>query len=129
LDYPGLKCSDCREAYGEGELADAEGRLIYDGGCPAELFRCGNCPYTLYGEVDDTSQIAQTIWNLVCEPLVPDQPPPFDFLFRLMGIRVGSPESREIYDRMLEMHRILREHQELTKGEVQASPNGQPEED
>jgi hypothetical protein len=129
LDYKGLKCSDCREAYEEGELADADGQLIYDGGCAPELFRCSECPYKLYGEVDETSHLAQTIWNLVCEPLVPDQPPPLDFFFRLMGVQVGSEESREIYGRMLEIYRILKEHQERTKGEEQPSPNGQPDED
>jgi hypothetical protein len=127
LDFPGLKCSDCQEAYAEGELADADGKLIYDGGCPPDLFRCSDCPYTLYGEIDEISQLAQTIWNLMCQPLVPDHPPPPDFYFRLMGIRVGSQKSREIYVRMLELHRILKEHQELEKGDPQDAATTDPE--
>jgi hypothetical protein len=129
LSYPGLKCSDCRDAYQEGELADADGKMVYDGGCAPAVFRCGECPYTRYGDLDETSQLAQTIWNLVCEPLVPDQPLPLQFFFDLMGIRVGSPESREIYGRMLELSRILKEHQELTKGDDQeaGAENGDDE--
>ena len=119
MDYPWLKCKDCREAYEAGELADEDGKLIYNGGCDPALFRCAECPDKLYGEVDDTSQLAQTIWNLICQPLVPDHPEPVAFYFRLMGIEVGSPESREIYGRMLELNRILREHQELTQGDEQ----------
>lgn len=62
--------------------------------------------------------MAQQIWHLVCEPLVPDQPPPLDFFFKLMGIKVGSPESREIYGRIIELSRILKEHQKLTQGDA-----------
>jgi hypothetical protein len=127
LDYKELKCSDCREAYAEGELADAAGKMVYDGGCDPAVFQCAQCPYVLYGEIDETSQLAQTIWNLVCQPLVPDHPESVAFFFELMGIKVGSQASQEIYGRMLELNRILKEHQELTKGEEQPSPNGQPE--
>ena len=93
--------------------------MVYAGGCDPAVFRCAQCPYVLYGEVDEISQRAQEIWSLVCQPLVPDQPPPLQFYFDLMGIRVGSPESQEIYDRLLELRRILKEHEELTKGQDQ----------
>jgi hypothetical protein len=128
LDYPGLKCSDCRESYEEGELADAEGKLIYNGGCPAALFRCRDCPYVLYGDPDEYSQLAQEIWQLYTQWLIPDHPTSLDFIFRLMGVRVGSPESREIYQRMLELSRILHEHHELAKGEGQ-EPAAEDEQD
>jgi hypothetical protein len=128
LDYPGLKCESCREAYQDGELADAEGKLIYQGGIPAALFRCRECPYVLYGEVDEHSQLAQEIWQLYTHWLIPDHPTPLDFLFKLVGVRVGSPESREIYHRMLERSRILREHQELAKGNGQ-EPAAEEQED
>jgi hypothetical protein len=129
LDYPKLTCESCREAYTEGELADADGRMVYDGGCDPAIFRCAQCPDVLYGEVDESSALAQTIWNLVCQPLMPDQPVNLEFIFKLMGIQVGTPESREIYGRMLELRRILREHEELTKGQDDAPANGQDDDE
>ena len=119
LDFPGLSCESCRESYVEGELADDQGRMVYDGGCPPPLFQCGECPYRLYGYPDEPSAQAQQIWSWLCQSLVPDQPPPLEFFFRLVGVRVGTPESREIYERLLTMKRILDEHKKLTEGDGQ----------
>ncbi len=101
--------------------------MVYDGGCDPAVFRCAQCPYVVYGELDEISHVAQTIWNLVCDPLVPDQPPALEFFFKLMNIEVGSRESQEIYGRLLELRRILHEHQELMKEQDEEPTKGQPD--
>lgn len=128
LDFPGLKCSDCRDAYAEGELADADGKLIYQGGCDVALFQCEECPDRLY-PLDETSALGQSIWGLIAESLVPDQPPPLEFFFKLMGIEVGSPTSREIYQRLLTIRRILDERKALEQGDPTTNGHRADEDD
>lgn len=116
LDFPGLNCRSCRESYEEGELADVDGKLVDQGGCSVVDFRCAECPDVLYGPMDERSELGRTIWGLICESLVPDQPAPLQFYFDLMGVKVGSPESREIYGRLLIIKRVFDEYKRLTEG-------------
>ena len=90
--------------------------MVYQGGCDVAEFRCAECPDVLYGPMDEPSELGRTIWGLICESLVPDQPAPLEFYFKLMGVEVGSPESREIYGRLLIIKRVLDEHKRLTEG-------------
>lgn len=102
--------------------------MVYSGGCDPTLFRCAECPDVLFGPMDERSEVGQTIWGLLCESLVPDQPPPIQFYFDLMGIKVGSPESREIYQRLLTIKKVLEEHKKLTEGEPDQRPPDDEEE-
>jgi hypothetical protein len=123
-----LKCSDCRDAYAEGELADAEGKMVYQGGCDVAFFHCAECPDVLY-PLDETSAQGQLIWSLICQSLVPDQPPPLEFYFKLMNIEVGSPQSREIYQRLLTIRRILDERKALEQGDPATNGHRTEEDD
>ena len=84
--------------------------MVYQGGCDVADFRCAECPDVLYGQMDERSELGRAIWGLICESLVPDHPPQLHFFFELMGVKVGSPESREIYQRLLTIKRVMDEH-------------------
>lgn len=52
--------------------------------------------------------------------------PDLGFIFRLVGLRVGSEQSREVYQRLMDRLALEREHQRLaTPGAAEAGTSGQ----
>jgi hypothetical protein len=77
----------------------------------------------LFPNLDAEASLALEAWKLFQESLSPEHPTDLGFIFRLLGIRVGSEHSREIYERMLMIKRIAKEYEELTKS-PDAQTNG-----
>ena len=67
--------------------------------------------------------LAHEAWGLLASSLVPEHPPDLAFIFRLLNIALGSPESREVYRRLLQIRQIRQEY-EARKGGM--SPEALP---
>lgn len=122
LDHPNLKCQQCRTLYEQGDLADDQGRTIDRGGVPAPLFLCELCPTRLMPEPDAITEKANEVYAALAQWPYPEHPPDFTFIFRLMGLRVGSIESQEVWERLLDRLRIEAEYRQKRQG--QAATNG-----
>lgn len=72
-------------------------------------------------EPDEATLQAEQIYGWLARPVFPDHPPDLSFLFRLAGLTPGTPESREVYERLVARVALEREHRRLRDGE---SSNG-----
>lgn len=101
LDYKNLNCSLCEELYAQGDLAEL----------PCQL-----CPRRLFPEPDECTKLAFEVWGLLGESPIPDQPPPIEFVFKLLGLEVPSEKALEVYRRLIKMKEIISEDQKLRRG-------------
>jgi hypothetical protein len=67
-------------------------------------------------EPDDITVKANEIYAALARWPFSEHLPDLGFLFALQGIRVGSEESREVYERLLDRLAIEHEHREKTQG-------------
>jgi hypothetical protein len=67
-------------------------------------------------EPDDITVKANEIYASLARWPFPEHLPDLGFLFALQGIRVGSEESRDVYERLLDRLAIEHEHREKTRG-------------
>jgi hypothetical protein len=79
-------------------------------------FPCELCPSRMMPEPDEITQKANEIYAALARWPFPEHLPDMGFLFALQGIRVGSEESREVYERLLDRLAIEHEYREKTQG-------------
>lgn len=72
-------------------------------------------------EPDEATIVAEEVYGWLAQWPFPEHPPDLLFIFRLVGLRVGSPTSREVYKRLADRCAIEREHQKRLH-----QTNGQP---
>jgi hypothetical protein len=71
---------------------------------------------------DETTRLALEVYGWLARHPFPEHPPDLGFVFRLVGIRLGSEQGREVYDRVLQRLEIEEEHRKRTAGETPAPP-------
>lgn len=99
----------CQRLYNQGDLLEV----------PCEL-----CPVRIMPEPDAITQKANEVYAFMARWPMAEHQPDLSFIFRLCGIRVGSEESQQVYERVLKRIELEREHKAKMDGT--ASTNGQP---
>jgi hypothetical protein len=109
LDYPRLDCRVCQQLYEQGDLAE---------------YPCSLCPVHLMPEPDWLTIKANELYSYLARAPFPEHPPDWHFLFRLVGVEVGSDASRQVYERLLLRLSIEREHRQRQQGPSPPAGNG-----
>jgi hypothetical protein len=76
-------------------------------------------------EPDEISQKAMEIYNYMARWPIPDQPLPLEFIFKLVGLPLGTDQSRKIWDRILLRLEIESDYRKRKEGSPVES-NGRP---
>jgi hypothetical protein len=111
--------------YLQGDEVDDDGLTINHGGCPPELFRCALCPTRIMPDPDEITLKANEVYAYMARYPIPEQID-LTFIFTMVGLRVGSEEAKEVWERLLDRLAIEREHRERTSGRAQTNGH-QPE--
>jgi hypothetical protein len=109
LDHQKLDCGVCERLYNQGDLG--------------EELPCKLCPSRIMPEPDEITLLANQVYGLLSESLIPDQPPPIEFIFRLVGLPIPSEKAIKVYERLLLRVRTEREYQQLRHGDTSSNGN------
>jgi hypothetical protein len=68
---------------------------------------------------DETTRLTLEVYHVLAQWPFPEHPPDLSFAFRLVGIRVGSEQGREVYQRLHQRLEVEREYRKLSEGQPQ----------
>jgi hypothetical protein len=68
---------------------------------------------------DAVSEKANEVYAWLSRHPFPEHPPDLGFIFRMVGLRVGSQESRDVFERLLDRLALEREYREEREGHAQ----------
>jgi hypothetical protein len=106
--------------YEQGDEVDDNGLTINRGGCPPELFRCKLCPTRIMPEPDEITQLANEVYAYMARYPIPEHMD-LTFIFNMVGLRVGSEEAKDVWERLLDRLEVEREYRERKSGRAQTN--------
>ena len=71
---------------------------------------------------DEITVLANQVYTYLARYPFHDQLPPLEFIFKLVGLRLGSEHAKAVWDRLLTRLEIEAEYRDKREG--RASPNG-----
>ena len=102
-----MDCALCLRMYEQGDL---------------DTLPCTACWVHIMPVVDEVTQLSHEVYNYLARSTFPQQAPPLEFIFKLVGLRLGSAKAKAVWDRILTRLEIEAEYREK-RGE-HASRNG-----
>ena len=107
MAQPSLDCRVCQASFEKGDAATPEGLTVYDGVDP-ETFQCRDCPFRAVEPLDETSQLALVVWNLLTP--MPEGTTTVEVVFKILDIPYPSRQAAELYQRVALIGHLSQEH-------------------